>query len=529
MPSPRSVPSPRGGEGQVEWVAAPDLLAPEPPHPALSPSGRGFEAPPLAIVAKAKGALRIEAVDRRAAKLGIGPGLTLADARARIPSLRAAAADPSADARLLEEIALFCSRFTPMVAVEPPDGLLLDVTGCAHLFGGEAALRARVVAALARRGVEARAALADGPDAARAFARFAAVDIVPPGEAPALARRLPIAALELPAPTALALARAGLRRVGDLEALPPATLSARFGSGARLTLDRLLGREERRITPLRPPPDCAAERRFAAPLLESTALMEALARLIADVARLLESRGRGGRLFEAAFFRTDGAVRSLRVETGRPSRDPAMLLRLFRERIDSLADPIDPGFGFDALRLEVPATEAFAPEAPNFDRRAAGDADLEALVDRLTARFGRDRVQRFAPMDTHDPRREARRVAALDAAGSGDWQPQDPGEPPLRPLQMFDPPQPIEVLAEVPDGPPLRFRWRRVLHEVARAEGPERIAPEWWRAPVASPAASRERDYYRIEDTAGRRFWVFREGLYGGDAPPRWFLHGLFA
>ncbi len=481
--------------------------------------------PPLALVAKAKGALRIEAVDRAAAKLGLGPGLTLADARARVPSLAAAAADPQADARLLNEIALFCGRFTPMVAIEPPDGLILDISGCAHLFGGEASLRDRVVAALARRGVEARAALADGPDAARAFARFARGGIVPPGEAPALACRLPLAALELPAQTALALARAGLRRVGDLEALPPATLSARFGAGARLKLDRLLGREERRITPLRPPPDCAAERRFPAPLLESTALMEALARLVADIARLLESRGRGGRLFEAFFFRTDGAVRSLRVETGRPCRDPAMLLRLFRERMDALADPIDPGFGFDALRLEVPATDPQAPEAPDFDRRAAGDSDLDALVDRLTARFGRDRVQRFQPVDTHDPRRESRRVAALDASTPPVWTEQRPGEPPLRPLQLFDPPQPVEVLAEVPDGPPLRFRWRRVLHEVARAEGPERIAPEWWRA----PASMRERDYYRIEDTAGRRFWVFREGLYGGAEPPRWFLHGLFA
>ncbi len=502
-----------------------------PPHPEERGGEEKNTAPadqPLVLVAKAKGALRIEAVDRAAAALGIGTGLTLADARARVPSLRAVAADPDADARLLGDIALFCGRFTPMVAVEPPDGLLLDVTGCAHLFGGEEGLRARVVAALARRGVEARATLADGPDVARALARFTRTGIVPPGASPALARRLPIAALELPAQTALALARAGLRRVGDLDALPPATLSARFGSGARLKLDRLLGREERRITPLRPPPDCAAERRFPAPLLEAAALMEALARLVADIARLLESRGRGGRIFEGLLFRTDGAVRSLRVETGRPCRDPVLLLRLFRERMDALADPIDPGFGFDALRLEAPVTEDFVTQEPDFDRRmtgaAAGDCDLDALVDRLTARFGRDRVQRFAPVDTHDPRREARRVSALDAAGSVDWRPQDPGEPPLRPLQMFDPPQPVEVLAEVPDGPPLRFRWRRVLHEVARAEGPERIAPEWWRAP-----ASRERDYYRIEDAAGRRFWVFREGLYGGDAQPRWFLHGLFA
>ncbi len=447
-----------------------------------------------------------------------------------MPTLAAAAHDPEADARLLGELALFCGRYTPMAAAEGPDGLILDITGCDHLFGGEAALRARAIAGLARLGVEARGAVADGPDAARALARFSEVAVAPADGAEPLLRALPIAALELPPETALALARAGLRRVGQLADLPQAALTARFGASARRALDRLLGREERRITPLRPPPEIVAAARFPAPLLEEAALMQALAGLMRDATRELERRGQGGRRFEACFFRADGAARSITIETGRPQRDPAGLLRLFQERLQALADPIDPGFGFDALRLEVTAAESFAREEPDFERRAACEAELAGLVDRLAARFGRDRVQRFEARDTHDPTRAGRRAPALDRPAGPAFAPQEfttqePGEPPLRPLQMFEPPQPIEVLAEVPDGPPLRFRWRRVLHEVARAEGPERIAPEWWRG----SGDDRVRDYYRIEDAAGRRFWVFRLGLYGGSEPPRWFLHGLFA
>jgi len=488
------------------------------------PSRNERDGPPLAIVGKAKGALRIEAVNRAAARLGVNPGLTLADARARVPELRAAASDAEADARLLAELARLCGRYTPMTALDPPDGLILDVTGCAHLFGGEAALRMRALSAFASFGVEARGCVADGPDAAGALARFARIAVAPPGGTEPLARELPIAALRLPQAAALALARAGLRRIGQLADLPPGALSARFGAEIRLGLDRLLCREERRIAPLRPPPQIAAEARFPAPLLEAAALMEALGRLIRDAGRQLESRGQGGRVFEAFVFRSDGAARTIRVETGRPQRDAAVLLRLFREKLDALADPIDPGFGFDALRLEVHAAEIFETQEPDFDRRAAGEAELASLVDRLAARFGRDRVQRFEPRDTHDPSRAARRVSALKGDAAPPFAEQDPGEPPLRPLQMFEPPQAIEVLAEVPDGHPLRFRWRRVLHEVARAEGPERIPAEWWRE-----GSRAEHDYYRIEDSQGRRFWVFRQGLYGSGASPRWFLHGLFA
>jgi protein ImuB len=495
---------------------------------------------PLVFVATVGGARRLVAVDARAAALGLSPGLTLADAEARLPGLDAAPADEAADARFLRRLGGVAERFTPAVALDPPDGLALDITGAAHLFGDEDAVLAAAVAALARCGAAARAAVAGTPDAARALARHGRAGVVPPGGDEAAIRPLPVSALGLAPETVIALARAGLSTVGDIADRPMALFAARFGPDLPRCLARALGREDARIAPLRPPPDLHAERRFAVPVTQAAALQAALAALADELGRQLENRGQGGRRFEAGFFRADGAVRRLAVECGAPSRDPAAIVRLLRERLETLADPLDPGFGFEAVRLAVPAVEPLEARQLGLDGRDRAAADAAALIDRLSARFGRERILRFLPRGTHDPGRAARAVPAVnaeDAAGGAAtgaaWPAPEPGEPPARPLHLFDPPQPIEVVAEVPDGPPARFRWRRVLHEVALAEGPERIAPEWWRA-GAEPAT---RDYYRIEDADGRRFWVFRRGLYGGEhggehgggAPPRWFLHGLFA
>ena len=483
----------------------------------------------MAVVRAVKGGQRLHAVDRAAQALGLAPGLPLADARARVPGLAVVPHDPAADEALLVRLAEDCDRATPMVALDPPDGLALDITGCAHLWGGEARLRARLMARIARLGVEARASVAGTPDAARALARFGGPAIVAPGEEAAAVRPLPIAALGPDDATRAALIRAGLKRVGDLSDRPTAPLTARFGTDLATRLRRVTGAEDARITPRRAVPDCAAEQAFADPIGRMEDVEASLALLLARVGHALERAGRGGRVFEAAFFRADGAVRRIRVGTGRPQRDPAVVGGLFRERLGALADPRDPGFGFDLIRLSVPVAEPLVPAQGLLDGGAAGTEAVADLLDRLTARFGRDRVLRFVPADTHDPVRASRTVPVLGTTPLS-WPAPEPGEPPRRPLTVFAPPQPIEAMAEVPDGPPLRFRWRRVLHEIARAEGPERIAPEWWRE--AGPA----RDYYRVEDREGRRFWVFRvdpPDEAGPDAPrpafPRWFLYGLFA
>ncbi|MGD9540399.1 MAG: DNA polymerase Y family protein [Methylocystis sp.] len=473
--------------------------------------------------------MRVDALDRKAVALGLTPGMTLADAKARAPHLSVAQADAEADERLMLRLAAFCEQFTPLVALDPPCGLALDITGCAHLFGGDAAMRTSVLQAMAHLSLTGRAAVAGTPDAARALARFGETAVAPPGEDEIFARPLSIAALEAPRETSIALTRVGLTTLGDLADRSSAAPTARFGAETMRRLTRILGREDARLTPLRPLPDCMVERRFAEPFLDLSAIEHVLRPLIAEAMGLLEKRGEGGRAFEARFFRADGAVRALYFETGAPSRNVEALLRLFRLKADALADPLDPGYGFDVIRFCVLNVETLGQSQIGFERRDAPESDFADLVDRLAARFGRERVLRFAAHETHDPIRAAAYVRTASPSSSPDsWPKPAPGEPPLRPLFLFDPPQPIETMAETPDGPPIHFKWRRLRHLIARAEGPERIAPEWWRDTVGRER--RTRDYYRLEDRDGHRFWVFREGLYESEAAaPRWFLHGLFA
>ena len=554
-----------------------------------APDNAGF-AQPFALVEKIGGAVRLAMPDPRARALGLTPGLALADARARVPELTVFDHDPGADRAWLERIADACERYSPMVAVDWPDGITIDITGCAHLFGGEAGVAEDVEARMARFSGHLRQAFAGSPEGAQAMGRFGSgaeplhlerLSSTPAqpepveGRAPrvrlatrrvgpaslaafdklrlsgcgfgklhdhlrhardgreqeaeeqAALRRLPVAALRLDAETELALRRAGLKTIGDLANRPSAPIAARFGEQATATLARLLGHADSRITPRRAAPALFFERRFAEPIARTEDALGTIGALGEEAARALEQRRMGGRRFATRLFRSDGAVRDLAIATGQPTRDPALLLRLFGERVESLADPLDPGFGFDMIRLSVPAIEPLAPTQLRLEGGAIGEEVMAALVDRLSTRLGRGRIRRFAPRDTHIPEQT---VLALPAAGprpAGGWPEPKPGEPPLRPIHLFEPPQPIEVIAEVPDGPPHRFRWRRAQHDVIRFEGPERIAAEWWRH---ADGKGLTRDYYRVEDARGRRFWVFRHGLYDREKPdPRWYIHGLFA
>jgi len=483
---------------------------------------------PLAFTEKVKSALRLTAVDQAARSLGLELGTTLADARARVPELQAVERDEEGDRAWLERIADGCIRYTPMVTLDLPQGLILDVTGCTHLFGGEAGLVADVEARMAALRMTLRLAFASTPAAAHALARYRALAVK--GEAAAI-RKLPVAALELEAEATQGLLRAGLKTIGDMAARPMAGLAVRFGGEAVTALRHLLGEISRPIKPRIPLVPILAERRFAEPVARTDYALEVLGELAAEAARQLEQVQAGGRRFEAAFFRSDGLVRPLIVETSQPTRDPALVIRLFGERIEGLSDPIDPGFGFDLIRLSVPVVEPLAAAQLRLEGGAARDAEVAALIDRLSTRLGRERVRRLAPVDTHIPEQMQLALPAVEAgAPAAAWPASVSGEPPMRPLHLFDPPQPIEVIAEVPDGPPHRFRWRRAFHEVKRFEGPERIAGEWWkRRDGAVDRPGLARDYYRVEDARGRRFWIFRHGLYEEKPDPKWYLHGLFA
>lgn len=491
-------------------------------------SSRGGEAPeaaPIVFVEKVGGALKLAAVDPEAARAGLSSGMTLADAQARLPQLESVVHQPDHDQALLEQVLHDFGRFTPMIALDAPHGLSLDITGCDHLFGGEDGLMQATAQRAARMGLQLRQAVASTPHAARALCRFGRQGRYEFGQDRAAVRQLPVGALEISARDEQALRRAGLKRIGDLDDRARGPLAARFGTDFPARLARILGDEDVRITPYRPPAPLVSDRIFFEPIAAPEDIERVLSDLMEETAVRLALTGQGGRGFEAGFFRVDGVVRHVEVLTGHPTRDVKSVLRLFRERMAAMAHPIEAGFGFDQIRLSVTAADTLSDRQQGLD----GDDELtdEAfgeLIDRLTARLGADAVLRFVSHASYIPERAQRLHPAFKAqARTSDWPAPHAEEPPLRPLQIFSPPQPVETLAEVPDGSPLRFRWRRVLHHVARSEGPERIAGEWWRAPD-----QRTRDYYRVEDTDGRRFWLFRQGLYGQTPEPRWYIHGLF-
>ncbi len=538
---------------------------------------------PRVLLRQERGCLLLAAVDDRAAAAGLAPGQPLADARAILPDLETAEQDPAADLRALSALAAWCGRFTPWVA---PDrsacdgggsaGLLLDVTGCAHLFGGEAALMAALVEGLARQGFAARAALAETPGLAWAVARFgspegegagegagsgakgsasqgAATRVVPPGAAKATLAGLPVAALRLTPGQVELLERLGLRRVGDLYDLPAGSLARRFGPMVAHRLAQALGRAREAISPLTPVPPFVERLALPEPSDAPEAIALGLETLILALCRRLEERGQGARRLVFTLYRADGSLGRLKLGTSRPSREAQHLKRLFAQRLEQA----DPGFGVEVMTLAATATEpltalqsvlpcalgasarpaaASKRKAPAFEAEAGPAQALETVpvpeappseslgevVDRLVNRLGAARVTRPEPRESHLPERALAAAPPLEAPApatvpTAAWR--RPEQP--RPLRLLPRAQPIEAMALLPDHPPAQFRWRRLLHKVAAAEGPERLSPEWWH-PEPAKAAEPARDYFRVEDDAGRRYWVYR-------AEGRWYLHGLFA
>ena len=478
--------------------------------------GAEWAARPLAAVVETGNRIMLAGVNRAAEQAGLAPGMTLADARAVTAYLATAPADIGAQAALLARLARWCGRYTPIAAPDGTDGLFLDIAGCAHLFGGEAVMLADMTERLEAFGFATGAAVADTPGAAWALARHGgAGTIAPPGGTARALERLPVGALRLDREVAASLIQLGLRRIGDLYGIPRGSLAARFGQRTVLLLDRALGHAREAIGNSHRPARPRARIAFAEPIGARTDIDAALAYLLGDLCRKLEGAGQGARRLELIFHRVDGTAQMVAIGTVRPLRDEAALARLFRDRLDK----VEPGFGIEAMVLAATAAEVLAPtQAALEDRHGAGNG-AEALIDRLGNRFGFDAVRRPALQDSHLPDRAWRGMPA-DApplAGTA----ADGRRIPPRPARLFPVPEPVEAEDGTADGPPASFRWRGRRHRVAAAEGPERIAPEWWRDDPAW--ATGPRDYWRLEDAAGRRFWLCRVG-----APPQWHLHGLF-
>lgn len=476
---------------------------------------------PLALLISERGVRRLHAVDEAAAALGLYPGQKAADAAALVPELLTADADPEGDLEALAALADWCVRFSPAVALDPPDGLFLDVSGVSHLWGGEAAMAEDLTARLAANGIPVRTAIADTAGAAWALARFSEARIAPPGEQGPLLAPLPAAALRLDEVAAAQLPRLGLTRIGRLMTLPRGQLIRRFGRGVVLRLDQALGAAEEALSFRRPATPWFERLTFAEPISTPDDFARATADITAGLCARLEREGKGARRFEVAFHRLDGKVQSAGAGLSLAGRDAGRIARLIVPKLDI----IDPGFGIEVVTLTAEGVETTSPRQQRLDagRDAALEEGLAPLVDRLANRLGEGRVWRAEPFASYVPERSAVRRAPLSGTFVGGWDPERP-----RPIRLFRRPEPIEAIAPVPDDPPVQFRWRGRTHRVARAEGPERIGEEWWRGPIEGVSPAHVRDYYRIEDETGARFWVFRAGLYAPDTPAKWWLHGLF-
>ncbi len=546
--------------------------------------------------------------------------MTLADARALLPELTVADATPRADAEALGRLADWCTRYSPWPATDGEDGIRLEITGCDHLFGGEASMLADIERRIRGFGVTVRGAIAGNPAAAWGWARYRPKKpppILGPDETePLLA--LPIAALRLDPDSIDTLRVLGIGTVAEVAALPRGPLAQRLGNSVLQRLDRMFGEAAEPISPRRVAEPWISRLIFAEAIGRREDIDAAVERLVAHLCRQMSDRGQGARRLALRFYRVDGSVQPIAIGTSSPSHAPTHIVRLFAERLDA----VEPGFGIEAILLEATEAEPLSPSQSAFT--AAGEIDaatLSGLIDRLQNRLGPDRVVRLMPVESHVPEkaerqegasaaaflprkyhkstspfeREVGNASALTGGGTGTRRfknheqhlfgvaqqlivpkadnaiaaderrnnpqilmlskrrhcplpvdarasPPSPsrGEAPrflvrrkklaeifplksARPLTLLRIPEPIEAIAPVPDDPPLSFLWRRIRRRVAFADGPERIGPEWW-----LPAQGKARDYYRVEDMVGRRFWLYREGLYGAPEPPRWFLHGFF-
>ncbi|TAD78797.1 MAG: DNA polymerase Y family protein [Sphingomonadales bacterium] len=501
------------------------------------------DAAPTALILETAHGPRITAANDAGLAAGARPGMLLADARALCPDLVAVPADPAGDLAALEKLAVWAQRWGPWSALDPPDGVLVDVTGVAHLFGGEEALLADVAQAFARRGLATRAALAPTAGAAWALAHFgppgAILHPFRAGEEHMLRHLgdLPVAALRLDDDVLTVLRRLGIKRLGELagvsgaddparEAAARDALRRRFrnhrspAANPLLRLDQLLGKVPEPLLPVIARPMPMVQRRLMEPLRHRDLLDRVVEDLAHDMVRALEARGEGARRLELALWRVDGEALTRRIELAAATREASHITRLFAARLDD----VEAGFGIEMVQLRASWSEPLALSQADLDAAAEDHGTaLAACIDRLTVRLGPKAVTRPVARASHIPERAQTWQLPLAPVPSG----QAAHTFNIRPLKLLERAEPIAVLYASPDGVPQRFRWRGEVREVTRVEGPERIAPEWW----CERSTARLRDYYRIEDETGRRYWIFRQGLLGDGrgGVPDWFLHGLYA
>jgi protein ImuB len=472
---------------------------------------------PFVLTQPSHGRMIITAANAMAQAHGIFHGMVLADARAINPSLQVYDDKPALRDQLLHRFAEWCIRFTPVAAIDPPDGIMLDVSGCSHLWGGEESYLSAISRRLKEHGYLVSAAMADTIGAAWAIARFGKVPmIIQPNDHLQALLPLPPESLRLEPEILPLFYKLGLVRIYDFISMPRHALLTRFGRPMLERLNQALGLKEETIQPVQPPEPWQERLPCLEPIVTATGIEIGLRRLIENICHRLKKENKGLRHAIFKGYRMDGKTMQLEISTNRPSCNVDHLLNLFVIKLPS----VEPGPGIELFVLEAARVEDHLPLQEKFWKKTGGldDMDLAELLDRITSRIGNQSIRRYLPDEHYWPERSIRKASSLNEEATIHWNRDKP-----RPLLLLSKPEPVLVTAPIPDYPPMLFRYKDKLHKIIRADGPERIEQEWW------IQEGEHRDYYRVEDDEGRRYWLFRSGHYETGRASQWFIHGFFA
>ncbi len=472
---------------------------------------------PFVLSAPDHGRMVITAANALARGQGIDVGSVVADARAVIGNLEVMDEVEGLDERLLLKLAEWFIRYSPVVAVDLPDGLILDATGCAHLWGGEENYLREIINRMKSLGYTVRASMADTIGAAWAMSRFnSRSSIIEVDEQLKSLLPLPPMALRLEPEQVDRLHRLGLRRIRDFIGMPSGVLRRRFGDSMIVRLNQALGTEMEFIQPVLPPVEWQERLPCIEPISTRTGIDIALERLLENLCSRLMKEEKGLRSAIFRCYRVDGKIEQIEIGTNRATCNTRHLFKLFEQKIDT----IEPDLGIELFVLDAPKVEEISSAQQEIWNAARGveDIGLAELLDKFAGKFGAAHIKRYLPDEHYWPERSMKPAPSLNEKVEVEWRTDRP-----RPLQLLAQPERIDVTAPIPDYPPMNFRYRNVLHVIVKADGPERIEQEWWLQ------QGDHRDYYYVEDEQGKRYWLFRLGHYDEQRKPLWFVHGFFA
>ncbi|MES2649666.1 MAG: DNA polymerase Y family protein [Bacteroidota bacterium] len=472
---------------------------------------------PFVLASPDHGRMVITAANEIAIIAGANPGTVVADARALIPGLQVLDDQPELAGKLLKALGKWFIRFSPCVGVDPPEGLIIDATGCSHLWGGEAKYLSTIQERLKQLGYTIRIAIANTIGMAWAAAHFAHDrSIIEPGEQKTAMLSLPPAALRLEMDMLERFQKLGLYQLKDIVKMPASVLRRRFGDYFLQRVNQALGKEEEYFEPLVPFKIYQERLPCLEPIVTATGIEIAVQRLLELLCHRLQQEELGLRTAIFCCYRVDGKVEKIEIGTSRPSHNHFHLFKLFENHLGQ----IEPAMGIELFTLEAQKLEDAAPVQIKLWENTGGleHSDLSELLDRIAGKIGSNNIKRYLPAEHYWPERSYKPTDSLQEKPATFWQTHK-----LRPIQLLPTPEKIEVTAPIPDYPPMLFRHKNEVHKIAKADGPERIEQEWW------IEDGEHRDYYCVEDEKGQRFWLFRLGHYTGDKSHQWFLHGYFA